>query len=461
MLFDGFALLPPLPSRNDRFVKFRMKHTIPLRFWSSNRTRQWSNPARRWIPLKLGLGITTLCISTVPVSYYLASRRSPDEPAALAGNEIVTIMELLPLNLMSRYIGYSASLDVLPQQFHHQIIRWMIQYYKITDVSENDLSQFRTVQEFFLRDRIQAPTIDEGCPLVSPCDGMITETGELRPAPLVTTGVKVPFNVKEQHIGIQRLEASRERLIQAKGVHYPVGALLGLSSLPPVPAGYRRWFWTFYLQPGAYHHFHNPADHFQAEASVYLPGMLFPVSPSVARWLPNLYINNERVNLIGTFDLKRLSKKAKDSKDAKDQATTSPSGGGTPTSSSSSFVAMSFIGATNVGGIYFPFDERIVTNPPIALGRFGLRRDYKEELGLKDSEGEASAAGSGSSDVGTSNEARKKRVQLPTFAIGEKLGCFKLGSSIVLIADIPKEGVVPLGRRGDKVEIGQRLLEVN
>ncbi len=57
---------------------------------------------------------------------------------------------------------------------------------------------------------------------------------------------------------------------------------------------------VIYLAPGDYHRIHSPAR-FTVEASRHFPGTLFPISPLVARLIPNLFSLNERVVLSGAW----------------------------------------------------------------------------------------------------------------------------------------------------------------
>jgi phosphatidylserine decarboxylase len=93
---------------------------------------------------------------------------------------------------------------------------------------------------------------------------------------------------------------------------------------------------VIYLAPGDYHRFHAPAN-FTVKHLRHFPGTLFPISPIVARLIPNLFALNERVVLTGTWEY--------------------------------GFFSMTAVGAYNVGSIAMNFESRLKTNK--------LRRDYK------------------------------------------------------------------------------------
>jgi len=83
------------------------------------------------------------------------------------------------------------------------------------------------------------------------------------------------------------------------------------------------------LAPGDYHRFHSPTD-WTIYSRRHVPGELFSVNPSVARWLQGLFKLNERVVYDGEWKY--------------------------------GFMSMSPVGATNVGSIKVFMDEELTTN---------------------------------------------------------------------------------------------------
>jgi phosphatidylserine decarboxylase len=83
------------------------------------------------------------------------------------------------------------------------------------------------------------------------------------------------------------------QLLQAKGHHYDVAALLGAQDqwTQALGAGH---FATLYLSPRDYHRIHMPCDA-QLRRMVYVPGDLFSVNPQTAQHVPGLFARNERV----------------------------------------------------------------------------------------------------------------------------------------------------------------------
>lgn len=82
------------------------------------------------------------------------------------------------------------------------------------------------------------------------------------------------------------------RLLQAKGHHYSVHALLGDETLAAAFDGGS--FATLYLSPRDYHRIHMPCQGRLLQMR-HVPGALFSVNPTTARGVPGLFARNERV----------------------------------------------------------------------------------------------------------------------------------------------------------------------
>ena len=168
---------------------------------------------------------------------------------------------------------------------------------------EGTLDDFPNLNSFFIRriDLAKFRPIDPADLMVSPVDGRVNVFGE------VTPGGKVE---------------------QIKGMEYAVEDLLG-HALPPPKAGSKFMYYVLYLAPGDYHRMHSPADCVVAERR-HFPGALYPVAPSIAKYIPSLFVRNERVVLSGTW--------------------------------AQGFFAMVPVGAYNVGSMKLTFDEELDTN---------------------------------------------------------------------------------------------------
>jgi len=136
---------------------------------------------------------------------------------------------------------------------------------------------------------------------VSPVDGRVNCFGEVLPGGLVD---------------------------QIKGMSYRVEDLLG-HPLPPPAEGSKMYYYVLYLAPGDYHRMHAPFE-CTVEERRHFPGALYPVAPSIARYIPSLFVRNERVVLSGAWK--------------------------------HGFMALVPVGAYNVGSMKLTFDDELDTN---------------------------------------------------------------------------------------------------
>lgn len=132
--------------------------------------------------------------------------------------------------------------------------------------TESPAGGYRSFDEFFTRALKPGARPLAGNPPdpVCPCDGTVSQLG--------------------------RLDA--DRLIQAKGLDYTAGDLLGSPDLAPPFQGGR--FLTVYLAPADYHRVHMPITA-RLLTEVRVPGRLFSVSESTTRVIPQLFARNERM----------------------------------------------------------------------------------------------------------------------------------------------------------------------
>ena len=103
-----------------------------------------------------------------------------------------------------------------------------------------------------------------------------------------------PVDGAVSQIGI----ADADTLIQAKGRHFSLTALLG-GDAERAKAFQGGAFTTLYLSPRDYHRIHLPLAG-QLREMVHIPGKLFSVSPLTTRMVPELFARNERV--VAIFD---------------------------------------------------------------------------------------------------------------------------------------------------------------
>jgi phosphatidylserine decarboxylase len=87
-------------------------------------------------------------------------------------------------------------------------------------------------------------------------------------------------------------------ILQAKGHHYSVEALVGDAELGA--RFHNGAFITVYLSPRDYHRIHMPCDG-KLERMLHVPGRLFSVAPHTVNNIEGIFARNERVNsLFGT-----------------------------------------------------------------------------------------------------------------------------------------------------------------
>ncbi|WFD23032.1 phosphatidylserine decarboxylase [Malassezia equina] len=190
--------------------------------------------------------------------------------------------------------------------------------------------------------------------------------------------------------------------------HYAQVAMdMGSASLPgwntpgPRTPGHRLYFCVIYLSPGDYHRFHSPAP-WVVELRRHFRGELYSVAPSIAASLPNLFVVNERVALLGRWR--------------------------------HGFFSMTPIGATNVGSIQIHFDRNLRTN-----------QHTERQL-------------AGSFTEATYHAASRLLGGQP-LAPGDEMGCFRLGSTVVLVFEAPESFRFHC-RAGDRVQVGEALGDV-
>ncbi len=179
----------------------------------------------------------------------------------------VALQYLLPQHALSRLVHFLARRRWAPLK--NLLIRGFVGAFRpdLSDALEPDPRRYPSFNAFFTRAlRPQARPLDtDPAAVVSPVDGSLSEAGAI----------------------------SDGRLLQAKGLHYRLDALL---------AGRQEWsarfrdgvFATLYLAPHDYHRIHMPCTGTLTEAW-YVPGRLFSVNRTTAAAVPGLFTRNERL----------------------------------------------------------------------------------------------------------------------------------------------------------------------
>lgn len=178
---------------------------------------------------------------------------------------------------------------------------------------------------------------------------------------------------------------------------------------------------VLYLAPSDYHRFHSPIDMTITKRN-HIIGFLAPVKISYVQTHKVFYLkknvleNNERVSIFSKWK--------------------------------HGFMSLIFVGALNVGSIVLNFDKDLKTNQAI-----GLQTKKMKILDLK--------------NLKNSKDVNEKELD-KTFAYeedgikakkGDEIGRFNLGSTIVMVFELPKNGKI-LVNPGDKIKFGTPIATV-
>jgi phosphatidylserine decarboxylase precursor len=212
----------------------------------------------------------------------------------------------LPLRFLSYLWGSIHRIDLPVFMRRPLYMAWTrafdCQLHEIADGGEATLDSFPNLNAFFIRRidlaRFRPLAADE---MISPVDGRVNVFGEVTPDGKVE---------------------------QIKGMEYRVDDLLGFRP-PEMKPGSKLYYYVLYLAPGDYHRMHTPAQCTIADRR-HFPGALYPVLPSIARYIPSLFVRNERVVLSGAWK--------------------------------HGFFSMVPVGAYNVGSMKLTFDDELDTN---------------------------------------------------------------------------------------------------
>lgn len=179
----------------------------------------------------------------------------------------ITLQYILPKHLISRLVGFLAAAKLGP--ISHALIKLFIKAYGINmaEAKYEKASDYRSFNEFFTRPLKEGirPLITDPTLIAQPVDGAISQLGAI----------------------------DGDLLIQAKGHHYSLQALLGGQAATAAPFQNGQ-FACIYLAPKDYHRIHMPVTGTLREM-IYVPGELFSVNPLTAANVPGLFARNERV----------------------------------------------------------------------------------------------------------------------------------------------------------------------
>ncbi len=262
-------------------------------------------------------------------------------------------MPLLPKDDMSYWMGRLLH-QRLPGPMRLEAMKAFAKAYSI-DLSEAEkpLTEYKSIGDLFTR-KLKDDVRPLGPGLVHPCDAKIAEAGSIR----------------------------NSKLVQVKGIDYPVPALLQSDEMAVRFNGGS--FITYYLCPTDYHRVHTPLD-LSVEWVAHIPGAFWPVNSWSVRNVPQLYTINERVAMVFRTN-------------------------------EGESLALVMVAATNVGAISVSFDSRIKTDVR-PKGRKKTEYVY-------------------GGDTFDSTKGPKISSHEPLhLKKGDEVGVFSMGSSVVMLLD--------------------------
>ncbi|KAG7394976.1 hypothetical protein PHYBOEH_004417 [Phytophthora boehmeriae] len=221
-----------------------------------------------------------------------------------------------------------------------------------------------------------------------------------RPFDTVPGHLTSPVDGTVASIGVVNDSGSVPTLEQVKGARYRLDEFLGdlpsfFTKKTRASNGKKLFHCVLYLAPGDYHRIHAPVD-WQVEERRHFPGNLFPVNQTAARLIPSLFVENERVALLGEWE--------------------------------HGFFSLTAVGATNVGSITLTKEPEFRTNTVEQNELVGqcVTKNYNGK-------------------VDTTR--------------GEEMAQFKLGSTVVLVFEAPESFEFTINP-GDKLILGKCIGKV-
>ena len=179
---------------------------------------------------------------------------------------LMKMMRLLPKSALSTLVG-KATRAKAPKVVHQLAMRAFARRFEVAmEEAEQGFEGYDTFAQFFTR-RLRPglrPIAEGEKVVVSPVDGAVSQVGY----------------------------AASGQLLQAKGISFPVGKLLGDEQ--KAQAFSEGAFATLYLSPRDYHRIHSPLMG-EIVRYQYLPGQFWPVNRASVRLTDALFAINERL----------------------------------------------------------------------------------------------------------------------------------------------------------------------
>ncbi|XP_066259242.1 phosphatidylserine decarboxylase proenzyme, mitochondrial [Euwallacea similis] len=276
---------------------------------------EWEGVVKKFVPLGICL---------IAVMQWRAYRQKI-RGGTVANQWEVNFYCFLPLRTLSRCWGYLA--DKKLPEFARPIVYEAYSKTFGVNISEalhQDLTSYPSLADFFARAlKAGVRVIDHNSCLVSPCDGTVLSIGTVNNGRVeqvkgVSYYVQDFLGEKVLNNNINSISVKSENI---KEMHEHL--------LHKPHEGNTLYQCVIYLAPGDYHRFHSPAN-WKPMHRRHFSGELLSVNPRIAKWLPGLFVLNERAVYLGEWE--------------------------------HGFFSYSAVGATNVGSIKVYFDKTLQTN---------------------------------------------------------------------------------------------------
>ncbi|KAG5519794.1 hypothetical protein PMAC_000067 [Pneumocystis sp. 'macacae'] len=419
---------------------------LSKRLWVFRLRERWKHIWIEWCSIPLSVGIAYIAF----VHYKHVRRRfdglerSDESVRDSDGEDDVRVSgfwQSLPLKAFSRIWG-KFSETTLPVWLRVPVYKFYAWVFgcNLYEMAEQDLRKIKNFSEFFYRElKPGIRKIDNDALVVSPADGKVLHFGLVEGRRIeqvkglsysldALIGNSLPISCDEVAFDNNSMGAleHEENFVKTSGIMYSYvpcinenegndmlsldvdinkienNIIFNHNIIDRLRDGNRLYFAVIYLAPGDYHRFHSPVN-WVVERRRYFSGELFSVSPYFVKRISNLFVLNERVVLLGQYR--------------------------------HGFMSMIPVGATNVGSIRIDFDKDFRTN---TLERNNPKGSYTE----------------------TRYSAFSKLLKGYPLRIGEQMGGFNFGSTIILIFEAPQEFEF-LVSKGSRILMGQGLGKIS
>ncbi|TMW59331.1 hypothetical protein Poli38472_004400 [Pythium oligandrum] len=317
-----------------------------------------------------------------------ALRRLPSQPttfeSTMATERQLQSLKLLPYRAASRLWGQVHDKE-LPTWMRVPLYQaWTKVFACKLDEMKYPIESYINLGEFFsrpLKDGAREWDTDVKH-LPSPVDGRVAAIGVVDGS----SGVPVLEQVKGARYRLDEFLGDLPTFFHREEKEKKAGQLATKTKL---------FHCVLYLAPGDYHRIHSPVD-WTIDERRHFPGNLFPVNTTAARLIPSLFVENERVALVGAW--------------------------------TNGFFSLTAVGATNVGSI-------ALTHEP------DFRSNTKEQDAV----------------VG---KCMSKTYETPlTAERGDEIAQFKLGSTVVLVFEAPENFEFTV-QPGEKITLGKSIGQI-